>query len=308
MFTIQELQLFFTSPIGRTFVVFLILITTHYLAKSIKLVIRKHLTKPTFLDMNKTQRVIVRHFAGGLIYLIGLGFAVYTIPSLRTLSVSLFAGAGVLAVIIGFASQQAVSNIISGLFIAFFTPFRVDDVITLREDSILGRVEDINLRHTTIRTFENKRVIIPNAIINNEIITNFDINDERICKYVEFGISYDSNIDLAMKIMCEEAQKHPLCHDNRTKEDIKSKKNKVDVKVLGFGDSAVKLRAWVWAKNPIDAFIMGCDLNKSIKERFDKSGIEIPFPYRTIVYKKEKRQTKTKNTKSLKRRTNSQKV
>ena len=59
----------------------------------------------------------------------------------------------------------------------------------------------------------------------------------------------------------------------------------VPVRVVGFGDSSVNLKAYVWAADPGKAFRMGCDLNKSIKQRFDKEGIEIPFPYRTIVYK-----------------------
>ncbi len=299
MISLVELQQFFQNPIGKFFIVVLILLSTHYIAKTTQIVIKKNLNKPTFLDMNKTQRIIVRHFATGFIYLVGIGFAIYTVPALRALSVSLFAGAGVLAIIIGFASQQAISNVISGLFIALFTPFRVDDIVTLREDSIIGRVEDITLRHTVIRTFENKRVIIPNAIINNEVITNFDINDEKICRYVDFGISYDSDVDLAMKIIREEAQKHPLCIDTRSEEEIREKKPKVTVRVLSYGDSSVNLRGWAWAKNPIDAFNMGCDLNESIKKRFDAQGIEIPFPYRTLVLKKEQKKSIKKFKKKI---------
>ncbi|MEO9887357.1 MAG: mechanosensitive ion channel family protein, partial [Balneola sp.] len=50
------------------------------------------------------------------------------------------------------------------------------------------------------------------------------------------------------------------------------------------------LRAWAWAEDPGKAFVMGTDLNESIKKRFDKEGIEIPFPYRTLVYKEDKKQ------------------
>ena len=90
-----------------------------------------------------------------------------------------------------------------------------------------------------------------------------------------------------MKIIREEAEKHPKIYDNREEEQKKEKEPIVKVKVIGFGDSSVNLRAWVWAKDPADSFAMSCDLNKSIKERFDKEGIEIPYPYRTIVYKKD---------------------
>jgi small-conductance mechanosensitive channel len=59
----------------------------------------------------------------------------------------------------------------------------------------------------------------------------------------------------------------------------------VKVKIMGFGDFTVNIRAWVWAKDNTTGFDMVCDLNQSVKERFDKEGIEIPFPYRTIVHK-----------------------
>jgi small-conductance mechanosensitive channel len=56
---------------------------------------------------------------------------------------------------------------------------------------------------------------------------------------------------------------------------------------MGFGESSINLRAYVWAENPFKSFDLHTDLNRSIKKRFDEEGIEIPFPYRTIVYKKD---------------------
>jgi small conductance mechanosensitive channel len=134
---------------------------------------------------------------------------VYAIPSLRTLAKSLLAGAGIVAVAIGFASQAALSNIIAGVFIVIFKPFRVKDRVTVK-DTINGVIEDITLRHTVIRNFQNRRVIIPNSMISEEIIVNSDIIESKICKWIEIGISYGSDIDLAKSIMAEEAQNHPL--------------------------------------------------------------------------------------------------
>ena len=72
------------------------------------------------------------------------------------------------------------------------------------------------------------------------------------------------------------------------------------MRTIGFSDSSVNLRAWVWAKDSIDAFVLGCDLIKSVKERFDKEGIEIPFPYRTIVYKKDLPKSKVRKIRKTK--------
>lgn len=57
------------------------------------------------------------------------------------------------------------------------------------------------------------------------------------------------------------------------------------MRVMGFSDSSVNLRAWVWAEDAPKGFVMSKDLNKSVKERFDKEGVEIPFPYRTLDFK-----------------------
>ena len=252
----------------------------------IKLISNSFKKSSKYLNVEETRYRFFKHFISALIYLVGFGFAIYSVPSLRTLSVSMFAGAGILAIIVGFASQQAFANMVSGIFIVIFKPFRVGDRITIGTD-LRGIVEDINLRHTIIRNFENKRIIVPNSIISIEKIENASIGDEKICKFVEFGISYDSNIDKAMKIMQKEALKHPLHIDNRSPEDKKKKEPIVRVRVIGLGDHSVNLRLWVWTKDSADAFVLGCDLNKSIKEQFDKEGIEIPFPYRTIVYKKD---------------------
>ena len=276
-----------SSGYRRYILVAVVLFITVIIQKIIKSFLQKHLERSSKrLKVDETQYRFFRHFISAFIYIIGIGIAISMIPSLRALSISLFAGAGVVAVVVGFASQQAFSNIVSGVFIALFRPFRVGDRIKLGMD-LRGTVEDINLRHTVIRDFENKRIIVPNSIISAEKIENATIEDPKICKWVEIGISYDADIDKAMSIIQSEAMKHQLCIDNRTKEEKENKDPQVRVRVIGFGDSSVLLRAWIWAKDPQDAFVLGCDLNKSIKERFDKEDIEIPFPYRTIVYKKD---------------------
>lgn len=222
-----------------------------------------------------------------LIYLTGISFAIYMIPQLRLVAASLLAGAGLFAIAIGFASQAALANVIGGLFIVMFKPYKIGDRIQVRMD-LNGVVEDINLRHTVIRNFENKRIIIPNSVISNEVVINSNYEDNKICKWIDMGISYDSDIDLAKEIIKDEILKHPLFVDNRTEEQIEEGEEIVPVRVILMGESSVNLRGWSWAENPPDAFVMGCDLLESIKKRFDKEGIEIPFPHRTLVYKNPK--------------------
>ncbi len=217
------------------------------------------------------------------IYATGIILAALAIPAARELATTALTGAGVLALIIGVAAQEAFANVIGGLFIAFFKPFRLGDVIKVTDT--VGRVEDLTLRHTVINNFQNKRVVIPNAIINKEKIENYTLTEYKTCEFVEIGISYDSDINQAMQIMREEAEAHPLLIDNRSDREKKGDKPVVDVQVIGLGDSSVNLRAWVWAATYVTGFRMRNDLYKSIKQRFDREDIEIPFPHRTLIHK-----------------------
>jgi small-conductance mechanosensitive channel len=249
--------------------------------KLLSIFINKYAEK---LRTDPTNFSFVKNSVGILIYTVALIFIFYKIPYLRSLGTALFAGAGVIAVVVGFASQDAFSNIISGIFILIFKPFKIADIIEFK-GGLKGTIEEITLRHILIKDFENRRIVIPNSIISNETIINSHIKDEKIRKHVVFSISYDSNMDKAIDIIRNEAHKHPLLIDNRTQDDITNNIPVVVIRVVGLSDFSIDIKAYVWAATPGEAFIMYCDLLKSIKERFDKEGIEIPFPHRTIVYK-----------------------
>lgn len=275
------------NSLSYLFWIAVILLVTLTLMKLVRKFFDKKLIAATKnLKVEKTQYVFLKHTSTAVIALIGFSVAIYIIPGLRTLAVSMLAGAGILAIVIGFASQEALSNIVGGVMIVIFKPYRVGDWVDIGT-AISGIVEDINLRHTTVRNRENKRVVVPNSVMSKEVIQNSHMEDEKVCRLVEIGISYDSDIGKAMRIMEREAKKHPKFIDNRTAEQKKEKVPAVRTAVLGFGESSVNLRAWVWAENPAKGYKMHLDLNKSIKEAFDKEGIEIPFPYRTLVYKKD---------------------
>lgn len=262
-----------------------IIIVTFIIAITFNRLFGRFIKKSSIIIKNDpTNYQFLKHFITAIIYIIGFSLAVYTLPSLRTVASSLLAGAGILAVAVGFASQQVLSNIVSGIFIVVFKPFRVNDRLVIRE-KLNGVVEDITLRHTVIRDFNNRRIIIPNAIMSQEIIVNADFNDDKICRWVEIGISYDSDVDRAKAIMAEEGVKHPLRIDGRSPAQIAAGHPEALVRLIELGEYFVKLRLYVWAKDNADAFVIGCDLMESIKKRFDAESIEIPFPYRTIVYK-----------------------
>jgi len=197
-----------------------------------------------------------------------------SIPSLRTYGTGLLTGAGVLAAIVGFASQSAFSNIISGFFLVIFKPFSVGDRVKIGQ-SYTGDVEDITLRHTIIKDFENKRIIMPNSVISNETIVNSTSVDEKICVFIELAVSVDANLDKAIGVIQDEASKHRYYIDNRSELEMARGEQPVMVRVITFLNGGIMLRAYVWTRNATDAFDLKCDLNKSLKDRFDKEGIAL---------------------------------
>ncbi len=280
---------------GTWLFVAIVIIGALILTRAVRWAIDKFMNTATDkLDVDPTRYKFFKNAASFIIWIFALATIVYTIPKLKTLAITLFAGAGILVAIIGFAAQQAFSNIVSGIFIVLYKPFRVGDLIRVGPEEY-GIVEDITLRHTVIISFENKRIIIPNSNISAQTVINDSIDDAKVCRFIEVGISYDSDVDLAIGIMRDIAENHPLCIDVRTAEEKQKGTPKVIVRLYEFGDFSLKLRAFVWTKDPLQAREMHSDINREIKKRFEQEGVEIPFPYRTIVYKNDLKKPATKD-------------
>ena len=265
--------------IKYSIITFLTILIAFVISKILRRLIDRFIKRSSNkLKIDHTQFNFLKNAVTFIIFLIAIIFIFFTIPKLKALSLTLFAGAGILTAIALFASQQAFANIISGVFLVIFKPFRVNDILDVG-NLPKGVVEDITLRHTVLRNLENRRMIIPNSVISSEILINSSIVDELICNFIDIGISYDSDMDKAIEIMRSESEAHPEFIDNRTGKEKKNGDLPVRVRVM------VNLRAFVWSKDHSSGIELKSDLNKSIKAQFDKNGIEIPFPYRTIVYK-----------------------
>lgn len=235
------------------------------------------------LKVDPTRYNFLKNAVGFIVFLIAVIIIFRSIPALRDYGTTLLTGAGILAAIVGFASQSAFSNIVSGIFLVIFKPFSVGDRVKIGQ-LYTGDVEDITLRHTVIKDFENRRIVIPNTVISNETIINSTLTDERMCIFLELAISFKSDIDHAIRIIQEEALRHPYCIDNRSTEELARGEHQVMVRVMGFSDFGTQLRGYLWARNATEGFEMKCDLNKIIKVRFDNENIEIPYPHRIIIH------------------------
>ena len=256
----------------------LILIATYIAARIVTRAFRFKLPemvggKKTGVDteMELTFRLLVSRLLVATIYIIGFILFIIQIPGLSNVAVTLLAGAGIAALAIGFAAQDSLSNVISGIFLALFHPFRVGDKIDFKGD--YGYIEDLTLRHTTIQTWDGRRIFVPNSIISNQEIVNWTIIDPIIVWTVDVRIAFDADLDKAREIMLEAAMRHPLVLKDR----------EIVVRMTDLTEFAVNLRLLFEIPNRGVAFSTHCEIREAIKRRFDKEGIEIPYPYRNLM-------------------------
>ncbi len=213
-----------------------------------------------------------------LIWIIGLFIIITMIPGMQSSFEGLLVASAAIGIVIGLIVQKPATNIVTGILMAVFRPFKVGDTVTIRDN--WGVIEEITLWHTTVRTFQdNARMVVPNAIMSDEIITNHHMTDPRRQMWIDIGIAYDADIDRAREIMLEYANAHPVGLHGRDVEPL--------VRLTELGDFALNMRLYCWSKTPGEGYGMACDLREQIKKHFDAEGIEIPFPYTIMVYKKD---------------------
>jgi len=191
-------------------------------------------------------------------------------PSLPAL-LSLVSGMGFAAIVVGLAAQKVVGNWLSGLLIYFVRPFRLGDALLFRGD--YGVIEEIKITHTVIRTWDNRRLIIPNSVFDSEVVVNYHLKDPRMIGTVFVDITYESNYELAKNLMIKIASEHPNVLPDMPPQ----------VHLLEFGENGLRLRLIFMCKDQPTAFVTAAELRELIKKAFDENGIEIPYPRRYII-------------------------
>ena len=192
----------------------------------------------------------------------------------KALSATLLTSSSLLVAIVGFAAQQVLADVISGVMLSWSRPFNLGEKVNISSLGISGIVEDMTVRHTVIRTYHNSRMIIPNSVINKAIVENSNYNNDYIGNYMEVSVSYESNLEQAIEVMRETIASYPLVVDIRPDP---SEGNKVNVAVKELGDDGIILKSTVWTKNIDDNFTACSDIRRLIKKNFDAVG-----PYRHV--------------------------
>lgn len=206
-----------------------------------------------------------------LIYYVIIAWAfVIALPQIHFDLSGLLVAGGIAGIVIGFASQSVVSNLVSGLFLLFEHPIKIGDNINV--SGVTGSVEDIRILSTVVKTYDGIYVRIPNEKVFTSNITNYVHNVARRFEY-NLTIRYQDDAEEAMRIIKAVVVTHPFALKNPAP----------SVFVDNFGDKGVNLTAYVWApaRNWWDVRV---DLIWKIKQALEESGIEMPLPQQTVWF------------------------
>jgi len=216
----------------------------------------------------------IKNVLSAIIWVAGVSFSLSSFSQFNDIAVAFFAGSGIAAITIGLAAQESLSNAFNGLFISIFKPFEVGDRVHLVNANITGFIEDITLRHTVIRTFMNSRILVPNSVINKELIENSNFCNPQASAFIDVIITYESDAPKACEIMAEVIGSHPDFVDTRDEEQKKNKP-KVPVFIRALGLHGPELRASMWTETILNNFAACSDVRKDILHEFNNAGIKI---------------------------------
>lgn len=201
--------------------------------------------------------------------LTGFGFiVVLQTAGVNLTSLTLFAG--VVGIGIGFGLQNLASNFISGLTLLVEQPIRVGDFVKV--DDLLGTVESVSIRSTTVRTLDGVFVIVPNIRFVENNVVNWSYRDPRCRLHVKVSVAYDSDTFLVSEALLEAARK-----DLRVLSDPPPR-----VWFRNFGDSALEFELLVWINQPTEIDPIKSALNYLVEQEFRSRGINVPFPQREL--------------------------
>jgi potassium-dependent mechanosensitive channel len=178
--------------------------------------------------------------------------------------------AGALGVGIGFGLQNVVNNFVSGLILLFERPVRVGDTVEI--DGEWGTIKKIGLRSTVVVTFTQAELIVPNADLVSQKVTNWSLTNPITRVAIPVGVAYGSDVQRVLEILVDTARTHPAVLEEPAPNAL----------FMGFGDSSLDFELRIWIREIAARLVAKSAVMIEIDRRFREAGIEIPFPQRDL--------------------------
>ncbi len=264
----------------------LIILLTYKVTKYLTEYVRNTLGRKNS-SMASMAIVALKIFAASVIT-ITVFYMIKTIyPDAALTLTAVMTAAGFLGIVLGLAAQSSLGNVFAGLVLVFSQALRVGDMVEYEGE--VAVIEDIKLTHTILRLRDGRIIVIPNSNMLNSRIVSYTMIEEKVAATVTVGISYESDLNDAIKAMLEAAHEHPK---------VLSKPAPLVV-ITGFGDFSINLKLLAWINDPWIKPLVESDLISMIYEKFRKYNVEIPYPRRVLIFKGESEKQAEKQPQTL---------
>lgn len=270
---IEKLELWrdvFIKNIPNMAIALVVLVIAYFASRNISSLINRTIGSKI---KQKSVRDLVSRIASGVIFLLGLYFAMTILKFDDTLK-TIVSAAGVSGIVIGLALQGTLSNTISGVVLSFRKNLNIGNWVETNDYA--GEVIDINLNYFVLKEADNNMVVIPNKIILESPFKNYSLTQEMRIS-VTCGVEYGADLEAVKELTLETIG---------AKFDQKKFGKEVEFYFTEFGDSSINFlcRFWIDGERALHRWQAESTAIIAIKKAFDKEGINIPFPMRTLEF------------------------
>jgi small-conductance mechanosensitive channel len=247
---------------GAIFYGVLIAVLAWLIGRAVRLAVHRLLDKDTQGALDRTTIRFLGQLARLLVYIFAFVSYAHIVPALQKLGTAWLASVGVVSVVVGLAAQNTLGNLIAGISLVLYRPFKIGDQLQVTAPTGLetGTVESINLGYTVLRTDDERQLVMPNSLIASQTSINLSLTRPRCV--VTIKLSYDADVDKARKILLDLANQHP------------NSAGTPDCRLTALIPSGVTVTLTAWPKDAGKVPQMTWDLLESAKRQFDAEGIQ----------------------------------
>lgn len=229
-----------------------------------KIIINLRKVVPAGVSSLETKVTIIRKLFNAFVYFLAFALFLFQFESIRHIGTGLLASAGLAGIIIGMAAQNTLSNIICGISISFSEPVRLGDAVIFRNE--FGWIEEISLMHTVIVTWDNRRIVVPNNVMANEVIENWTIKDPSLLGVVMVYADYTCDVDKVKRWVKEIIDASSYSTNERV----------AVVQVTDFTEKSMVLRILGKSPDAPSAWNLRCEIREKLIEKFKEEKMPLP--------------------------------
>jgi small-conductance mechanosensitive channel len=254
----------YRTAVGAVFYAFVLGFFAWLAGRAVRLAVQRFLEKQS-ASADQTAVRFLAQLARLAVWILAFLAYAHLVPALKDLGGAGLLSVGVVSIVVGMAAQNTLGNLIAGVSLVLYRPFRLGDQLQVNAPSGLetGIVENISLGYTVLRAGDERRLVIPNSLMAGQTIINLSMSSQPVPCAAAITLEHDADVDKARQILLEVARQSSRAPGTPT------------CRITNLSGAGVTVTLTAWAANPVVAPDMKSDLLEAAKKQLDQAGIKI---------------------------------